>query len=264
MAYNHNLELTLFLWLEGLFPKRVAYYLLAKGLVASPAELIAGVTSDPNLRINIVQLRDGGFVDVNPNDPRPAGKSSPSLRIIDRATGTTTWLHESATIPKYFEELYSDLDPLQGRLPLQRAVMHDILAQFDIAVAEGATYLKNAVAATTSWSGMRNEDRSHAVALYGKANMVKSFCRMQDWAGESLAATGWLTPGVDGPGLVDFSLGALARYQHLCYGWDIFADESLGELRKWFGRFKELDWWISLEESGLLKPFQYPEGSLEV
>ena len=264
MAHNHDLELTLFLWVEGYSPKRVAYYLLAKGLVASPTDLMAGVTSDPNLRINLIELRDGRLVDVNASDPRPAGKSTPCLRIVDRATGCTTWLHESATIPLYFEELYPDLGPLQGRLPLERAQMHDILAQYDMALAEGTNYLRNAAAVTTMWSGMRNEDRSLPVALHGKASMVKSLCRMQDRANESLTATGWLTPGVNGPGIVDLSLAALAWYQHLCYGWDIFADESLGELRRWYGRFKELSWWVALEQSGVLKPFRYPEGSLEV
>ncbi|KAH8177120.1 hypothetical protein LIA77_02202 [Sarocladium implicatum] len=264
MSYNHNLELTLFLWPEGYSPKRVAYYLLAKGLVASATDLVAGVTSDPNLLINIIELRDGRLVDVNSSDPRPAGKSTPCLRIVDRATGSTTWLHESAAIPIYLEELYPDLSPLQGRLPLERALMHDIMAQYDLALAEGTNYLKNATSVTTMWSGMRDEDRSHSAALYGKANVVKSLFRMQDRARESLAATGWLTPGVNGPGLVDVSLAALAWYQHLCYGWDIFADESLSELRKWYGRFKELSWWITLEQSGILKPFQYPEGCLEV
>lgn len=252
MSFSHqNTKLTLFLWVEGFFPKQVAYYMLIKGLIDSPSQLYRGETNDPRLSVNRIIYTGKSLEGVDPNDPKPAGKSVPCLRIAD-LTGATAprWIHESNSIRLYLEELYPENPPMISPTPFDRALMNDIQGTLTQALTDFNFYLKNAVSVTTAWSGMRDEDRSLPVARHAKQGMVRSFVKAQDLASESLESGGWLTPGLDHPGIVDVFLAGGMRYVELSYSFNLLEDEKLELLRCWYARFKEQPWWAELEETG--------------
>ncbi|KAI0404768.1 hypothetical protein F4802DRAFT_566269 [Xylaria palmicola] len=257
MANKENL--TLFLWLQGLFPRRLNYYLLIKGLVSSPEDLLNGKTTDPNL--SIVRLTfdmpSGGWISDPESDPLPPSisTSSPCLRVRDPETGAEHWVRESSSILEYLEEVYSDKGPsLKPRGLLDSAATHDLVGQINASGAEGTSYLRHVSPQFAAFSGLREEERSPAAARVGYQNSVKALLRVQDWSGKSLATTGWLTPGVDGPGLVGVNLAAIRRYVDLVYGGNMFEPEELKPLEEWYRRFQKLSWWSALEERPNVHP----------
>ncbi|KAI0449398.1 hypothetical protein F5B21DRAFT_520266 [Xylaria acuta] len=248
-----NQQLTLFLWLQGLFPRRVSYWLLIKGLVASPQDLLEGKTSDPNLSIVRLSLNlpSGGWISDPKNDPLPSiiSTSSPCLRIRDTETGAERWVRESSSIIAYLEEVYANREPsLKPKDILDMMVTNDLVGQMNTSIIDSGTYLRHASPQFSAFSGLQDEERSRAAAKIGYQSMVKGLLKVQDWAGDSLATTGWLTPGTPGPGLVDANLAAVRRYLELVYDWNIFEKEELKPLEEWYGRFQTLAWWDTLEE----------------
>jgi glutathione S-transferase len=263
---SSTLDLTLFLWLEGFFPKSVAYYLLFKGIVNSPAQLYEGTTNDPHLKIRVISFNGSAFEDADPKDPKPPGKSLPCLRVVDRAAGEkTTWIHESSSILRFLEDHYPQEPRMMGTEALERAIMYDSLAAIYQGFNDCNYYIKNAAEVTTSWSGIRNEDRSLVLASYAKKSMAHSFIKVQDWAAESLQDGGWLTSGIRSPGLVDVTLAAGVRYMELSYSLDLFEEKELEPLRQWYARFKKSQWWKDYEESGRFpKDMSHPADCREV
>ncbi|KAF4986430.1 hypothetical protein FDECE_15963 [Fusarium decemcellulare] len=250
-SINSDAKLTLFLWPEGFFPKQIAYFLLLKGIADSPSQIYEGKTNDPRLTVNLLHFNGTSIEAVNKKDPKPAGKSSPCLRIVD-PTGThpERWVHESASIRLLLEELYPEKSPMISSTMLDKALMNDIQSSVLQAFTDCNYYIKNVASVTTSWSGMKNEDRSLAVARHAKQNMVRALLKAQELAAENLQEKGWLTPGLHYPGLVDVVLAGGARYMELSYSLNLFEDERFGLLRDWYSRFKQLSWWDELEESG--------------
>ncbi|CRG86410.1 hypothetical protein PISL3812_03416 [Talaromyces islandicus] len=261
-----NLDLTLFLWLEGFFPKTVTYYLLFKGIANSPAQLYQGKTNDPHLKIQSIFFNGSALEDADPQDPKPPGKSSPGLRVVDRAAGgKTTWIHESSSILRFLEDHYPQEPRMMGTEALERAIMYDCLAAVYQGFHDCNYYVINAAAVTASWSGIRNKDRSLVLASYAKQSMARSFIKVQEWAAESLQESGWLTSGIRSPGLVDVALAAGVRYMELSYSLDLFEEEELGPLRGWYARFKKSPWWVEYEESGRFpKELSHPADCREV
>ncbi|KAK8135488.1 hypothetical protein PG984_003428 [Apiospora sp. TS-2023a] len=236
-----ELQHTLWLWLEGFFPRRVWLYLLTKGLVASPADLLEGKTANPSLRINRMHMdmSAGGWTFDDASNPAPQGASTPCLGIHNKATGETRYIYESASILVYLEAVYGGN---QGRPcvmpkdPLDVANMNDIIGIMNLAML----------------------DSGRAAALNARVGMTKNLGKVQAWAAKSLQTTGWLTPGIEGPGLADFCLAAARRYLELTFGWDIFEEggEELKELAAWYERFQGLDWWEAAEERAIVHPAQ--------
>jgi glutathione S-transferase len=230
----------------------VNYWLLIKGLVSSPADLLQGKTTDPNLSIVRLSLNlpSGGWKSNPENDPLPASisTSSPCLRIRDAKTGVERWVRESSSIVAYLEEVYADRGPsLKSNDLLDTALTNDLVGQMDLSVIESLTYVRHASPQLAAFAGLKDEERSRAAARIGYQSMVKGFMKVQEWAGESLSATGWLTPGADGPGLVDINFAAVRRYLQLVYGWNVFEKEELAPLEEWYGRFQKLSWWDAFE-----------------
>lgn len=258
---------TLFLWLRGAFPRRIAYQLLHKGIVASPSDMLAGRTVLLDFTINIASITlssDGtpSMTDADPSDPKPQGKSSPCLRI--RQDGSERWINESTAIALYIEDAFPDFRAAVGKDVVSRAQALDMLTLTNLLGHDFGYYLRHAAPVTEFWSGLANADRSHAAARNALAGMVKGLAKLQDWA--VLDETGWMTPGVEGPGVVDFGLAGNMRYLELAYEFDVFEDERLGKLREWKGRFKGLGWWEELEEVGDVHPsaLRYPKDIREV
>lgn len=182
-----------------MFPRRIAYALIMKGLVHSPAHLFRGETSDPDLQVRRIIFEGGKMIDVDPTDPRPTDKSMPCLRIIDPTSGNITWIHESTAILNYLEDIYPDFPGLRGPTALDKALLNDIFTKLNEAMVESLYYIKNAAPVTSFWSGLPNEDRSLAIAVHAKRQTVKWLCKVQEWATERLHNGGWLTPGLDHP-----------------------------------------------------------------
>ncbi|KAI8626236.1 hypothetical protein F5Y19DRAFT_230273 [Xylariaceae sp. FL1651] len=250
-------QLTLFLWLEGMFPRRVSYWLFLKGLVSSPADLLDGKTSDPNLSIVrlAINMSAGGWTSNPENDPLPTSNSTPSLRIRDTERGSERWVRESSSIVAYLEEVYADRGPaLKSNDLLDIALTNDLIGIVNLSFLEGGMHLRHASPQLAAFSGIKDEDRSRPAARNGYSAMVKGLVKLQSWAKESLDTTGWLTPGTDGPGLVDVNLASGRRYLELGYKWNIFESEELKPLAEWYERFQKLPWWNALEERPNVHP----------
>ncbi|KAI0152960.1 hypothetical protein GGR57DRAFT_503092 [Xylariaceae sp. FL1272] len=250
-------QLTLFLWLEGFFPRRINYYLLLKNLVKSPADLLACKTTEPNLNIVRMSLAQKGWSFTPSDDPLPAeiSTSTPCLRVRNTATGGDRWVRESASILVYLETLYGDRGPaLKPSDHLDIAAMDDLVGCVSTAFAESLVYARHASPFLARGLGVKDEDRSPGAARNAHATMVRQLVKVQSWGSTSLNATGWLTPGVDGPGLVDLCLASGRRYMELGYGFDYFENEELGLLREWYERFRSLSWWEELEERTIIHP----------
>lgn len=269
-----ELQHTLWLWLEGLFPRRVWYYLLNQGLVATPSDLLDGKTTAASLRINRMHMdmATGTWIFADPSNPAPPGASTPCLGISDPATGETRYVYESASILAYLETVYGNshagaASAMPRDDPVDVATMHDVIGMVNLAMLDSGYYTRHAIPALAAWSGLANADRSGGAARNARASMGKSLGKVQAWAAPSLKATGWLTPGTGGgPGLADFCLAAARRYLELTFGWDIFDGEGKGngedlkELVAWYERFKGLEWWEAAEEHAIVQPPQLRMG----
>lgn len=259
-------QLTLFLWPTGLFPRRINYWLFIKGLVSSYDDILSGATSDPNLTIVRLSLNfpARGWKSTPADDPLPEhiSTSSPCLRVRDASpssTGTTTerWIRESSSILEFLEAHYAAADHhhhagptlLNANNIADVAATSDRVGQLNLAIIEGLTYIRHACPEFAAFAGLKDDERSAAAARIGLQSMMKGLAKVLDWArADSLATTGWLTPGTDGPGLVDVNLAAPRRYLEIVYGWNIFEGEELRPLEEWYGRFRKLDWWDGFEE----------------
>jgi glutathione S-transferase len=261
-------EYALFIWARGAFPRRLVYYLLEKGLVASPAALLAGETTHPNLKLNLqtVSLENGVFSasDSDPSDPKPSGMSTPCLRVRD--DGKESWVHESTSIMMLFEEAFDSGPSLASKDPVMRAMTWDMLGQINLTGVDITYYLRHASPVTQSWTHMDPNQRSHPAARNARDAFDRGLVKLQTWAEPSLKNSGWLTPGVQGPGVVDFALAGPSRYQLLGYELDCFEDERLGLLREWWARFEKLSWWGEFEECEDNHPegMSYPKEVREV
>ncbi|KAI9154924.1 Heterokaryon incompatibility protein [Paramyrothecium foliicola] len=251
-----DLELTLWLWVEGMFPRRIDYLMLLKGISSSAEDLNVGKTNDPNLKIIRMTIDLKGMAETGsmwkcspPDDPVPAGCSTPALRVTDKKTGVSRLIRESASIAAYLDGHYADFGPaLQPTDPIDVAVMSDLIGMVQLAGADCSYYLRHACSPVASLYLLKDENRSRESALNGKACMIKGLKKIQLWAQDSLKTTGWLTPGTQGPGLVDLNLASGRRYMELGYEIDMFEDEELKDLAQWYERFKQLPWWNAFEE----------------
>lgn len=244
---------TLFIWTRGAFPRRIAYQLLQKGICNTVEDLHAGKTVLPNFKINVTTLNfhpDGQATmdEADMSDPKPAGKASPALRIRDK-DGKESWVHESISIALYIEEVFPDFKKLMADDMVQKLQAVDRITLINLLSMEFGYYLRHAAPVTSFWSHLPDEDRSLGAAKNALFNMNRSLVKLQDWCEPTLESTGFMTPGVEGPGVVDFALAGNMRYIWLGYEFDSLEDERLGKLRGWWVRFKAAcEWWDGFEE----------------
>ena len=247
------MELTLYLWPRGLFPRRIVYQLLLQGL-ASPVDILSGRSMVPNLDFNVSNLGASGFTSSKPSDPKPESFSSPCLRVRDASTSECRWIHESSAIAAYLADTFSGYAPVRGQSSLDRAAATDMVCLLDLLANDSKYYVKHAAPSSSSWSGLNNEQRSLAAATNAKNEMLQGLFKLQSWAQEGLERTGWLTPGIDRPGIVDASLAGMVRYLELVFELDLFGGDEFRPLREWWTRFRTVDWWREMEETGEVHP----------
>ncbi|KAL0944830.1 uncharacterized protein CTRU02_202717 [Colletotrichum truncatum] len=258
---------TLYIWPQGFYPRRVVYYLIIKGL-ATPAGIFQGKSATASLKLSLIAYNpDTKTLDsIDVDDPKPADKTIPCMRIVDSSKGTTHWIHESTAIPAYLEDAYTELPPLQSSDIVNRAIMGDIILAINAAQDDFSYYLRHASPIACKFSGLDEKDRDYRAALNAKAQMNKGLRKVQNWAAESLRESGWLTPGITTPGLADVCLAGWVRYIWLAYEFDVLEGENLDGLREWWTRFQNLPWWKEMEEIEEVHPkdLRFGRKSLDV
>ncbi|RYO86958.1 hypothetical protein DL764_008925 [Monosporascus ibericus] len=178
------------------------------------------------------------------------------MRTTDLVTGASQFLYESASIIQYLDELYPD-SPMQPKSAIGRAKMSDILGKINLTSVDSNYFLRNTVPQLGAVMGLEAADQSRTAAMNARSCEAKGMLKIQEWAVENgmTPTSGWLTPGVDRPGLADVALASTQRFIELLYGFDAVGDEKLRTLAAWYERFKQLPWWKELEDrEGVLPP----------
>ncbi|KAF4442450.1 hypothetical protein F53441_11736 [Fusarium austroafricanum] len=256
--YKH----TLFLWIEGYFPKRIAYYLLSKGLCSSVEQLYEGKTNEPNLKVIPISFTGQGFVSENPEEPLPAGIKVPAMRLDDAQGDKPIWIYETWSIINYLEEVFPGTESNGYRQmwptnPVDRAITQDALGSIALATDNGRIWLTNCAPYMAAFWNILDSERSLPVGRRARRDFESDFKTLQNVSADNLTRTGWLTPAADGgPGMADVMLGATVRHTELSWSEFILEDEVLGGLREWYGKFKTVWFWDELEETG-----RFPENA---
>ncbi|KAF9773249.1 hypothetical protein IL306_008981 [Fusarium sp. DS 682] len=256
--YNH----VLFLWIEGYFPKRIAYYLLSKGLCSSVEQLYDGKTNEANLKVVRITFTGEGFVSEDPDEPLPAGTKVPALRLDDTQSDKSVWINETWSIINYLEEVFPGNETNNYRQmwavnPIDRAIAQDALGYIALATDEGRIWLVNCAPYMAAFWNIPDSERSIAVGRRARRGFETHFKALQNVAADNLSATGWLTPAADGgPGMADVMMAATVRHTELSWSEFILEDEELGRLREWYEKFKTVWFWDELEETG-----RFPENA---
>lgn len=247
---------TVWLWTEGVFARRIIYFLLMKKLAPKVSSILNGCSISPTLTIVPVQPGPAlSWQPVNAGDPTPPKHASnPCLRITDLATKEERHIYESTSILLYLEELYPE-HPLQPRELVDRAKMMDFLGQINLVAIDTNYKLRNTIPEHGMAMGLMPESQRKETAVNAEAQEKKGYEKLLSWAHEeSFRTTGWLTPGMDTPGLVDIALAPNVRFVDLVYGIKTFDGEKLRGLQDWYEKFQSLEWWQDFEERDGILP----------
>ncbi|RBR22467.1 hypothetical protein FVER53590_10755 [Fusarium verticillioides] len=253
--YKH----TLFLWIEGYFPKRIAYYLLSKGICSSVEQLYDGNTNESNLKIVPITFTGDSFISEDPEEPLPSGTKVPALRLDDTDNGKSIWIHETWSIINFLEEVF-DSDKYRkmwASNPINRAITQDALSYIALATDAGRVWLVNCAPYMADFWNIPDSELSLPVGRRARREFEEHFKTLQNVCADNLTSTGWLTPAADaGPGLADVMLAATVRHTELSWSEFILKHEELGKLRQWYENFKTVGFWHALEETG-----RFPENA---
>ncbi|KAF5008747.1 hypothetical protein FDECE_4984 [Fusarium decemcellulare] len=250
--YQHKL----FLWIEGYFPKRIAYYLLSKGLCSSVEQLYEGNTNEPSLSVVRLNFTGQGFVSEDPQNPLPAGTTVPALRLDDTINGKSIWIRETWSIINYLEDVFpgtnvNNYRKMWAASPAERAIAQDVLGSVNSASEQGNVWLANCAPYIAAFRHISDEERSIGVGRRARRDFEGHFKTLQNVAADNLSKTGWLTPAADGgPGMADVILAATVRHTELSWSEFILENEALEPLRQWYKRFQAVWYWYELEETG--------------
>jgi hypothetical protein len=139
---------------------------------------------------------------------------------------------------------------MQPQKITERMIMLDLIGKINITGVDLSYFLRNNVPEMGMMLGLNIEHQSRAASLNAESHELRGLLKIQEWAQHhgGFEKTGWLTPGVDGPGLVDVALAPYQKFYTLIYGVDMFKDERLKPLASWYARFTKLPWWKEFEE----------------
>ncbi|KAM0244932.1 hypothetical protein ACHAP5_005839 [Fusarium lateritium] len=245
---------TLFLCIEGFFPKQIAYYLLSKGLCSSVEQLYEGKTNESNLKVVRVTFTDEGFVSEDFEHPLPKGTTGSALRIDNAEDDKTIWIREPWSMVSYLEEIFPRNETNKYRQmwavdPVEKAISRDIIRYVYSSIELGGVWLSNSAPFTWTFRKIPEDERSIGVGRRARREFEGLFKKLQSVAAENFAKTGWLTPAAGGgPGLADCILASIVRHTELAWSEFIFEDEPLGDLRAWYEKFQTVWFWDGLEE----------------
>jgi len=228
---------TLWIWPNGLFPRRLIYYFRAKHITLS-------ILKDHNINLVPVALttEPPALEAMQGYEARPSDSSLPILRIT-HTDGKEVWIRESLSILSYFEDLFPSTagwPDLRGETPEGRAQTRDILSLLNDAMHWSLVCLINFDAKTTFWSGMKEEDMSSGVAEHAKGKWQFCLGRLEKWLQDDVGKV------VERNSIAGVVLLAQVEYHEMMYGDWI---EGHAVLREWVERMKGEAWYV--ESTGL-------------
>ncbi len=234
---------TLWVWASGLFPRRIVYYLRAKGITTATLK-------HHNIHLIPVEVNSTGLHALPDYEPRPPNRSLPSLRI-QHENGTEFWISETAAILEYFEDLFPSSKghpDLTGNTMEQRARTRDILNLLAETNIWYVVWLINTVPATAAWSGISAEQMSATTGEHAGKKVHALLSRLEMWVEQDVVVDGVksLTGKGLGVTLADVVLMAHVEYALMMYEIDAVAEH--GVLRIWCERVKKEKWLIKSED----------------
>lgn len=176
------------------------------------------------------------------------------MRITKPVTGASRFLYESTSILLYLEGLFPE-PAMQPKDVVERGRMLDMLGHINLVGVDTNYKLRNTIPEHGMMMGLMPENQSRVAAENAEAQEKKGVIKLQAWAREyGCFETGWLTPGMKIPGLVDVALVPTFRFVELVWGIDILQDEELKLLADWYARFTTLSFWADYEERDGILP----------
>ncbi|KAF3006087.1 hypothetical protein E8E13_011091 [Curvularia kusanoi] len=232
-----NARTTLWIWPSGLFPRRLVYYFLAKGITPSSLK-------QHNIDLVPIQLTlsPPTLQALQGHEPRPADASLPILRIA-HADGRIVWIRESVSILEYLEELFpssAGWTDLCGENAEQRAQTRDVVGILNDAMHWSLIWLVHSDIRTTSWSGLAEQDMSPSTARHAEARFHFYLSRLERWVQED----NW--SGTKHASLAGLLLLAQVEYYKSTYNSDWIAGYAL--LGQWVIDMKMEAWAVSSEK----------------
>jgi glutathione S-transferase len=243
---------TLFIWPTGLYPRRLAYYFLAKRLSRS-------VLSTLNLTL-IPCIKDPTtrkIVSKPGYESRPPGFSVPCLRL--QTGDAETWIRESGALLEYFEDLLPAREgwkDLLGASPEQRARTRDVCDLVNEALMWLNVATRHSDPNAYRWSGLPAEAMAFTAAEDAGRQVSKLFAKLESWVKEDV---GRGCMSLSGEGLevsiADCSLLATVEYISDVSGYDCIGGFEV--LKVWRERITKEDWYrdyealLRLEREGL-------------
>ncbi|KAK0637710.1 hypothetical protein DIS24_g10555 [Lasiodiplodia hormozganensis] len=249
--------LTLWFIPTKLFPRRVSYYLKAKGLprslLSSGALKVIPVVSDPATGIS--QALEGF-------EKAPPGYTYPLLRVAnaDKPHGSPTqeqyFITQSMTVIDYLEDAFpasAGYRDLRGETPAQRARARDIAVLTNDMLIATLVYLRHAPDSPLKCSGIAPENVSPGAAVDAMQQVRTLAKRIEGWVREDILERGSL--GVAGTGdkvtTADCVLAAAVVTCRDTYGVDLL--EGMEALNVWIDRYTKSEWFPSHADLGLVE-----------
>jgi glutathione S-transferase len=232
---------TLWLWPTGLFPRRVIFYMRAKGLTTA----ILRARNIHLIPVKIVfQDPYPAIVSCPGYEARPEPHHSlPVMRIErDASAGGDFWIREAMGITQYLEEFFGTEEGytnLMGSSIMQRVRARDVLN----ALADATGFCFNALIHLKPeccfFSGLKEEEMSKKGGEDARNRFHATLKKVEGWIeGDVCGEKGTMSVTGDGIAvtLADIHLGAQIMYAVEPYGTDWLEGHEV--FQEWWARVK--------------------------
>ncbi|OAL51608.1 hypothetical protein IQ07DRAFT_386004 [Pyrenochaeta sp. DS3sAY3a] len=236
---------TIWLWSFGLFPRRILYYLRAKNISLS-------VLATHNIHLVPVLLAGSSLISAPGHEARPPNTSLPCMRV-EHGDGSTLWVHESAAVMEYLEEVFGVADAypdLRGASIQQRAKARDIVSLLTDALFWGTLHMTNALPVTLAWSGLQAHEMHADTAAHALRKHGAVLDRLEEWARGDVLGKGSMSIAGDGTGTTVADVVLLAQVEYLKAMYGVDWCEGREVLGVWWERTMGQEWVIGNEELG--------------
>lgn len=237
---------TLWFWPSGIYPRRVVYYLRAKGLSASDL-MNASITLIPCF-VNLTS-QDLSMESISGLEKRPSGFSLPVLRT--RYSSGECYIAESSSILEYLEDIFPasrGFANLRGEDYVQTAKIRDIVQLVNELLTWCNVHVRHSTEFSLLWSGMTKEQQSLMASGDARLQITKLLDRLQLWTEGNI--TNSLT-GAKRPNLADVTVAAAKTSMEEIYGIQIF--EGFPKLDAWWNQYSSSEWFVSRSEIDLIE-----------